>query len=402
MSHLAIPIFKGLNAKEISSIISMGRKIDFEPGDLVIKKDGEERSIYVLLSGVLEIRDGDLLVRQVSPGEIIGELAFLLSSERTVDVFAGGDGAQVLRLDEASLQRRIRTKMHPEALLYFNLSKSIAEKLAEVTRNLRSIQQQLVQQEKLASLGQLTAGIAHELKNPLNFVNNFAGLNKELVEELKEDLSGIEIKGGDSSVAGFEETLDLIKINTEQTEKHGKRAAAIVENMMLHANKGVGKRDYVSFNDLVADHIEIAYQAFRNRFSDTEIVVNQYLDPTLGKVLMVPQDIGRALLNILMNALDAVREKKMLEVATYEPAVTVRTKKLAGRIAITISDNGVGISKGDRKKIFEPFFTTKPPGMGTGLGLSMSYDIIVQGHGGTLILEYEEGTATTFAITLPA
>ena len=266
--------------------------------------------------------------------------------------------------------------------------------------NLKIAQAQMVQQEKMASLGQLTAGIAHEIKNPLNFVNNFADLNEELARELEAELQA----NAEKKVSEIWEQLsDLtggLKINARQIAKHGKRADEIVKSMMQHAG-GSGERYEVAINPLVDEMISITYSSLQSQRPDLEVVIEKSLDESAGSLTLSPQEIGRVLQNILGNALEAVHQKKGSVDEAYEPKISVMTRRENGQVEIRVMDNGPGIPQEALDKIFEPFFTTKPTGSGTGLGLSLSYDIVTQGHGGRLEVESTEDEGTTFLISLP-
>ena len=267
---------------------------------------------------------------------------------------------------------------------------------------LRRAQGQLVQAEKMAFLGELTAGIAHELQNPLNFMKNFAEVSTDLVADMHGARSG----------AGLEqEILVGLKQNLQQISQHGQRASSIIKDMLAHSRTGAAPRQPIDLNHLAADSLRLAYEGLRTTDSAFEAVLNQELDPGVGLVALVTQDMGRVLLNLCANALYAVRERQRLVAAgpddsapdaPYLPTVTVSTRRPADRsVEIRVRDNGPGMAKAVRARIFEPFFTTKPAGEGTGLGLSMSYDIVTKGHGGTLLVESREGEGTEFVITLP-
>ena len=283
------------------------------------------------------------------------------------------------------------------AFLLFNryrLKDQAHTALSEAHSQLKSTQQQLVQQEKMASLGQLTAGIAHEIKNPLNFVNNFAGLNAELLSDLREAL-----QEGDTTETEF--LLSSLSQNTEKIEQHGKRADGIVQSMIQHSGTGTGQRESTDVNRLVRAHIDLALNGKRAQVPDFQVTVEQTLSEDTGEAELIPQEIGRVLINLFGNAFDAVREHASIRPGEYVPQLMVSTKRAESGVEIKVSDNGPGIPSHVQEKIFEPFFTTKPTGEGTGLGLSMSYDIVTQGHGGTLKVESKEGEGATFTITLP-
>ena len=264
--------------------------------------------------------------------------------------------------------------------------------LDEAYNELKTTQAQLIQSEKMASLGRLTAGIAHEIKNPLNFVNNFAEINEELAQELREALA----KG-----ENVDDLLADLEQNAQVIAQHGKRADGIVHAMMQHASGGTGQREPTDINALVEEQLNLAYHGKLALMTGFNVTLKRNLDAEAGTVEVVPQEIGRVLLNLLGNAFDAVHEHAVSVNGAYEPTVTVSTRQVEGQLEIRVSDNGPGIPREIREKIFEPFFTTKPTGRGTGLGLSLSYDIVTQGHGGTLTVESTEGEGATFVITLP-
>ena len=260
---------------------------------------------------------------------------------------------------------------------------------------LRAAQTQLVQSEKLASLGALTAGIAHEIKNPLNFVNNFASLMRELAAELADELDG------DPDPALVQELLHDLQANAERIEGHGRRADSIVRSMMQHARGGKGTREPGDVNSLVDENVSLAFHGRRAQVPDFNVTLERDYDPEVGRVEMVAQEIGRVLINLVNNAFDAVSDRAAAEGAAFTPVVGVRTARVDDGVEIRVHDNGGGIPEAVCARIFEPFFTTKPAGRGTGLGLSMSHDIVEQGHGGSLRVESEPGHGTTFVIWLP-
>ncbi len=268
------------------------------------------------------------------------------------------------------------------------------EKLEQTLAELKSAQDQLIQSEKMASLGELTAGIAHEIQNPLNFVNNFSEVSVELLEEMKEELDNADIEEA-KSIAD-----DLI-LNLEKINHHGKRADGIVKGMLQHSRSSSGKKEPIDINVLADEYLRLAYHGIRAKDKTFNATLNTSFDENLEKINVIPQDIGRVILNLITNAFHAVNEKRMEVDAGYKPTVSVTTKKEATQTIIEISDNGKGIPPDVLKKIFQPFFTTKPTGHGTGLGLSLSYDIITKGHGGQLKVETEEGKGTNFIIELP-
>jgi len=283
---------------------------------------------------------------------------------------------------------------------YRRLNATLGELNATV-QNLRTTQQQLVTQEKLASLGSLTAGIAHEIKNPLNFVNNFAELVSEMARELGEEISANKDRKIQEVFEELDEILTGLKINAAQIRKHGRRADGIVMNMMQHAQEGEGERYSVVLNDLVDEYVGLAYHGAKAKSQGIEVDVNRHYDQAAGSVVLMPQEVGRVFLNLLSNAFDAVVERKLAEGDDYRPAVTITTSRSGDSVDVVFTDNGPGIPDSVRSRIFEPFFTTKPAGGGTGLGLSLSYDIVVHGHGGSLTVESEPGRGSSFRVHLP-
>jgi two-component system, NtrC family, sensor kinase len=289
------------------------------------------------------------------------------------------------------------------ALRKAELEALVDERTAELTQqkdalqhaltDLKAMQAQLVQSEKMASLGELTAGIAHEIQNPLNFVNNFSEINSDLIAELKHEIT----KGN------IEETISLandIEANGQKILQHGKRADGIVKGMLQHSRKNTGQKEATDLNALCDEYLRLAYHGLRAKDKSFNADFKMDFDDTIGKIKVVPQDIGRVLLNLFNNAFYAVDEQKKKLNGSYHPKVTVRTKKIGNKIEIQVADNGMGISKSLIDKIFQPFFTTKPTGQGTGLGLSLSYDII-KAHSGEITVESNEQEGTTFTVILP-
>ena len=277
-----------------------------------------------------------------------------------------------------------------------NTNKKRANMVINDTLNeLRSTQNQLIQSEKMASLGELTAGIAHEIQNPLNFVNNFSDVNREMIDELKEEL-----KAGNTDEALA--IADDIQQNEEKINHHGKRADFIVKGMLQHSRTGTGERQPTNVNILADEFLKLSYHGLRAKDKSFNAELITDFDEKLPKVNIVQQDIGRVMLNLFNNAFYAVNEKMKTAGADYKPEVTVTTAVENNWVTITVKDNGIGIPDAIKDKIMQPFFTTKPTGQGTGLGLSLSYDIVVKGHGGQLAVTSEEGAYTQFTVSLPA
>ena len=272
--------------------------------------------------------------------------------------------------------------------------------LAKSLDDLRAAQDRLVQTEKLASLGQLTAGIAHEMKNPLNFVNNFSSLSAELVDELGGTLAPAPLDQRMRDAVG--ELMLMLKSNLEKVVQHGKRADSIVKNMLLHSREGSGEYRWVDINTLVEESLNLAYHGARAEKPGFEIRLERRLDPDAGAVELYPQEITRALLNLISNGFYAAAKRKSeMKDEAFEPALCATTKNYGNRVEVRIRDNGIGILPEVEDKIFNPFFTTKPANEGTGLGLSMSHDIIVKQHGGSIDVETDLGVFTEFIVTLP-
>jgi signal transduction histidine kinase len=276
-----------------------------------------------------------------------------------------------------------------------NVEKALSE--------LKSTQSQLIQSEKMASLGELTAGIAHEIQNPLNFVNNFSEVNKELLVEMKDEIK----KGNMDEVNAL---ADDVIANEEKINHHGKRADAIVKGMLQHSRSSSGIKEPTDINKLADEYLRLAYHGLRAKDKSFNATMKTDFDESIGNINIIPQDIGRVVLNLINNAFYAVDEKKKQNPNGYEPTVSVSTKKTnarpddpvgRGKVEIKVSDNGNGIPQKVLDKIFQPFFTTKPTGQGTGLGLSLSYDI-VKAHGGELKVETKEGEFAEFIIQLPS
>jgi signal transduction histidine kinase len=277
------------------------------------------------------------------------------------------------------------------------------QELEVALAQLKATQTQLIHSEKMASLGELTAGIAHEIQNPLNFVNNFSEVNIELMEELDETVR--EAIGNRQQAIGnsplVAELLTDIKQNLEKNNHHGKRADAIVKGMLQHSRTSGLIKEPADINKLADEYLRLAYQGLRAKDNSFNATLQREFDGSISDVNIIPQDIGRVILNIINNAFHAVDEKKKSGIEKFEPTVLVSTKKEAGNIIISIKDNGNGIPQKVIDKIFQPFFTTKPTGLGTGLGLSLSYDII-KAHGGEIKVKTVVGEGSEFIVALPA
>jgi len=287
-----------------------------------------------------------------------------------------------------------------ENVRLFQSVEARTRELAASLENLRTTQDRLVQTQKLASLGQLTAGIAHEIKNPLNFVNNFSGVSTELIDELQDALKGLPID--QKARAEITELTDTLRGNLDKVVQHGKRADAIVKNMLLHSREGSGEHRPVDINAIVEESLNLAYHGARAEKQGFNITLERSLDPTAGEVDVFPQDITRVLLNLISNGFYAATKRKTHAANDgYEPTLSASTRSLGDQVEIRIRDNGTGILPEVKEKMFNPFFTTKPAGEGTGLGLSISHDIIVKQHGGAIDVDSKPGVYTEFRIILP-
>jgi signal transduction histidine kinase len=319
---------------------------------------------------------GSLVVRRKQPGE------FPKSTIELLQTFAA---QSVSAIQNARLFERVESR---------------TRELAKSLEDLRTAQDRLVQTQKLASLGQLTAGIAHEIKNPLNFVNNFSGVSVELIDELQQALEAPQLDN--KARAEVTELANTLRGNLDKIVQHGKRADAIVKNMLLHSREGAGEHRPVDVNSLVEESLNLAYHGARAEKQGFTITLERSSDPTVGEFDVFPQEITRALLNLISNGFYAATKREgQANGDGFEPTVRAATKNLGDRVEIAIRGNGAGIPPEVREKMFNPFFTTKPAGEGTGLGLSISHDIIVKQHAGSLEVETQPGEFTEFKIILP-
>ena len=375
----------------------------------IYQKTGNYKQALEMYKLHVQMRDSILSEKNVK--EVIRqEYQYAYEKQAAADSVANAKEAEIKNAQIAQQQAELKAKRNQQYGLFigfvlmvilagstyfrFKSKKKANEVLHKTLADLKATQQQLIHAEKMASLGELTAGIAHEIQNPLNFVKNFSEVNRELITELRE-----EIENGD-----FEE-VKAIADDLEQNEvkiiHHGKRADAIVKGMLQHSRSSSGQKEPTNINALADEYLRLAYHGLRAKDKSFNADFKTAFDTDIPKIEIIPQDIGRVLLNLINNAFYTVDKKAKQNEGDYKPEVLVRTKKLDNKIEISVKDNGNGIPEEIKDKIFQPFFTTKPTGEGTGLGLSMSYDIITKGHRGELRVETIAGEGTEFIILLP-
>ena len=396
------------NPEESDHILAQARKISPVPFDPEVSLS----SRAILERRIIEITDTaaegtPALARQLSAASGLRSITY-------VPLLADGVGVGAIRLGRTEPNCRLepaqlallqtfadQAVIAIENSRLFQAVQSRTTELQKSLDDLRAAQDRLVQTEKLASLGQLTAGIAHEIKNPLNFVNNFAELSTELVDELEQALAG----AGDALDPKLREEIaevaGLLRGNLGKVVQHGKRADSIVKNMLAHSREGSGERRPVNLNALAEEALNLAYHGARAEKPGFNITLKKELDPAAGEVALFPQEFTRVLLNLIGNGFHAAQKQAQQAGDGFEPTLTLATRAAPNAVEIRVRDNGTGIPDAVRAKIFEPFFTTKPTGEGTGLGLSLSHDIIVKQHGGTIDVATEPGQFTEFIVTLP-
>ncbi len=341
------------------------------------------RPLKEVLDGVQRVNAGDLNVEV--PVEVKDEIGFLSHNFNQM--------THSLRQYSENMETLVKERTTELEHKSTQLEKQKGE-LQVSLENLKEAQSQLVQSEKMASLGELTAGIAHEIQNPLNFVNNFAEVNTELIDELDGEVE----KG---NLPGIKSLAKDIRENETKISHHGKRADAIVKSMLQHSQTGSGKKEPMNMNALADEYLRLAYHGLRAKAPSFNVTMKTDYDAAIGNISIIPNEIGRVLLNLYNNAFYSVNEKRKSFSGDYEPTVSVRTCKTGNKIEIRVMDNGNGIPAKLKDKIFQPFFTTKPTGQGTGLGLSLSYDI-VKAHGGEIKVDTKEGEFSEFVVLLPA
>jgi two-component system NtrC family sensor kinase len=321
-----------------------------------------------------------------------------LQTESKIRIYSLLAGLMVVSLIGIILFRNNNQRKKSNLLLTSQKNEIEQQKkqVEESMERLQSTQSQLVQAEKMASLGELTAGIAHEIQNPLNFVNNFAEINTELIDELKKEIEP-------AGIISANELVEDIKANSEKITHHGNRADAIVKSMLQHSRKTSAQKELTDINALCDEYMRLFYHGLRAKDKSFNAEYDTKFDTTLPLISVIPQDIGRVILNLINNAFYAVNARqKMEQQGEYKPQVTISTRKEGNQVVIEVSDNGTGMTEQVKEKIFQPFFTTKPTGEGTGLGLSLSYDIVTKGHGGSINVSTSTNQGTVVSVQLPA
>jgi signal transduction histidine kinase len=381
-------IYGRLELQQLSRSFVGGRAILDRAVALIpdVLEDPEYSRDFALAGGWRAVLAVPLLRDRKAIGAVtVGKAEPNSFSERQIQVLKTFADQAVIAIENVRLFESVQTR---------------TRELAESLEDLRTTQDRLVQTQKIASLGQLAAGIANEMKNLLNFVNNFSTLSAELVDELNETLNGLPFSK--DARAQLNELTGTLRDNLEKVVHHGRRADAIVKNMLLHSRESSSEHRRVDINGIVEESLKLAWHGARAEKQGFEIAIERSLDPTAGEVDIFPQDVTRALLNVISNGFYAASKRKTeAGSGAYEPTLAASTKSLGDRVEIRIRDNGTGMSADVKEKIFDPFFTTKPAGEGTGLGLSISHDIIVKQHAGSIEVETRPGEFTEVRVILP-
>lgn len=406
------------------ALTELGKKViisSLKAQERIIKQGDKGSSMFIILSGEVKVHDNEYVIANITEGNFFGEFSLLDDEPRSLSVttIIPSTVGNILQADFFSVlnkypditrdiikvmlkrlrnqnqqiinQLREKQKELEELVRIRTLDlRQKNEDLEKTLNDLKRTQEQLVQQAKLASLGQITAGIAHEIQNPLNFINNFSSLSKELADEI-------------ISASTNEEKLEIIsdlKTNLSKIESHGKRADSIVKGMLLHSKSSKGEKQETDICSLCEQSLSLAFNSISTNFPHLQCEVNKNYSDNIPMLNITPQDISRVIINIYNNAFYAVNERKKNGVNGYLPTMNIEVKKTDGFVLISVHDNGTGIPESDKNKIFQPFFTTKPTGQGTGLGLSSGYEI-VKSHGGDIKFESKEKEFTRFEIRLP-
>jgi len=417
-----VDVFGHLPQDVTESILSKLNVVDYSSGTTIIKKGEQGNCMYVILNGKVKVHDEETVIAEISQGSYFGEFSLLDDEPRSMSVTAVSDSVLAsisqndfynllnshsdttkdimkaligrLRTQNSRIINQMRERAQQLEALVEERTKDLQLKnkeLSDTLAQLEKTQEQLIMQEKLATLGQLTAGIAHEIKNPLNFVNNFAALSNDLIEEF-EELEDNEEKT---------EVIEALRDNLARIYQHGKRADSIVASMMLHARESSGDKVSTDIHNMLNETMNLAYHGMPSAGQKIGIEFIKDFDDSIPNITLIQQDINRVFLNLFTNAIHAVRERATVESQNnFKPTIKISTRKEGNDAIISVEDNGSGIPDLIKQKIFNPFFTTKPTGQGTGLGLSISFDI-VKAHGGNLVVESKENDFTRFSLTLP-